>query len=201
MQTIDHKKQIRCQFRKVRQSITPSKRFSYSQQICEQIIQQSFYQEAESIGVYLALEEEVQLESLIQHARHLKKSLLLPVIEAPFANGIMNLHSWNENDKLDTDSNGLQQLSRETLESRNHDLISIPQLLIMPLVAFGNNGERLGMGGGFYDRYLYKISTQKNSPLKVGVAFSCQYSESIPIEKHDQKLDYLVTENHLISFI
>jgi len=201
LQTIDHKKQIRRQFRKTRQSITSSKRSSYSQQICEQINQQSFYHEARSIGVYLALEEEVQLENLIRHARHLKKSLLLPVIEAPFSNGIMNFHSWNENDTLDTDSNGIQQLSRETLVSRNHDLISIPEILIMPLVAFSNKGERLGMGGGFYDRYLYKCKAQKTSPLKVGVAFSCQYSESLPTEEHDQKLDYMITENRLISFI
>ena len=65
----------------------------------------------------------------------------------------------------------------------------IPKLLIIPGLAFGKKGERLGRGKGFYDRYLEKFSG-----IKVGVCFQEQIFDGIPMGPNDQYVDYVVTD-------
>lgn len=68
--------------------------------------------------------------------------------------------------------------------------------LVMPLVGFTRDGKRLGMGGGFYDRYLEHVPKQK--PLRIGVAFSIQALDTLAEEPWDQRLDVIVTEAEII---
>ncbi len=73
-----------------------------------------------------------------------------------------------------------------------------PDILFIPLVAFDNNLNRLGYGGGFYDRYLEKIEKIKNI-VKIGIAFSYQKVKKIPTSNYDKKLDYIITEKKIIG--
>ena len=75
----------------------------------------------------------------------------------------------------------------------------VPEVLIVPLVAFDARGYRLGYGGGFYDRTLEGLRAQ-GSVWAVGFAFSGQELPEVPIEVTDQKLDALVTENGVVRF-
>ncbi len=69
----------------------------------------------------------------------------------------------------------------------------------MPLLAFNENGFRLGYGGGFYDKYF---SLQKEKKIiKIGLGFSFQNVYEIPTESHDQKLDWILTESYLYKVI
>ena len=70
--------------------------------------------------------------------------------------------------------------------------------MIVPLVGFDKDKFRLGYGGGFYDRYISKILSFKKM-VTVGFAFSFQEVDKIPINKFDQKLDYVLTNNGLIK--
>ena len=72
-----------------------------------------------------------------------------------------------------------------------------PDILFVPLVAFDKELNRLGYGGGFYDRYIQKMSKIKKI-LKVGLAFSFQELKTIPINKYDKKLDMIITEKNII---
>ena len=72
-----------------------------------------------------------------------------------------------------------------------------PDILFIPLVAFDKKLNRLGYGGGFYDRYIQKISKIKKI-VKVGLAFSFQKLKTIPINKHDKKLDIIITERDIV---
>ena len=72
-----------------------------------------------------------------------------------------------------------------------------PDILFVPLVAFDKDFNRLGYGGGFYDRYIQKISKIKKV-VKVGLAFSFQKLKTIPVNKHDKKLDIIITEKEII---
>ena len=72
-----------------------------------------------------------------------------------------------------------------------------PDILFVPLVAFDKELNRLGYGGGFYDRYIQKISRIKKI-VKVGLAFSFQKLKTIPINKHDKRLDIIITEKDII---
>ena len=74
----------------------------------------------------------------------------------------------------------------------------LPDVLIVPLVGFDNNKFRLGYGGGFYDRYISKLSTFKKV-LTVGFAFPFQEVKNIPISKYDKKLDFILTNKGIIK--
>ena len=77
--------------------------------------------------------------------------------------------------------------------------IVYPDVLLIPLLAFDKNLNRLGYGGGYYDRLIEKLSKKKNI-LKIGLAFSIQEIDKVPINMYDQKLDYIVTNKHIIKW-
>ncbi len=70
-----------------------------------------------------------------------------------------------------------------------------PDILLIPLVAFDKKLNRLGYGGGYYDRLLKKM--ENINIIKIGLALSCQKVNKIPTNKFDKKLDYIVTERNL----
>jgi len=74
-------------------------------------------------------------------------------------------------------------------------------MIIVPLICFDKNGHRLGFGGGFYDK-LIKSSKEKNPKcIVIGLAYEvCKSSQNLPIEPHDQKLDYIITEKEVYKF-
>lgn len=75
----------------------------------------------------------------------------------------------------------------------------VPQILIVPLVAFDRQGGRLGYGGGFYDRTLEKL--RSNGPvMAIGFAYAAQEAEGLPLEPTDQPLDMIVTDRGVIEF-
>ena len=73
-----------------------------------------------------------------------------------------------------------------------------PDILLIPLVAFDRELNRLGYGGGYYDRLINKIS-RKKKVIKIGLAFSIQEIDEVPINKYDQKLDYIITNKKIIK--
>ena len=69
-----------------------------------------------------------------------------------------------------------------------------PSTLIIPMVAFDAKLNRLGYGGGFYDRFLSKLEKNKKI-LKIGLALSCQKINKVPTNRFDKKMNYIITEN------
>ena len=70
-----------------------------------------------------------------------------------------------------------------------------PNIFLIPLVAFDKELNRLGYGGGYYDRLLKK--KENINIIKIGLALSCQKVIKVPTDKFDKKLDYIVTERNL----
>ena len=85
------------------------------------------------------------------------------------------------------------------LEPEVTNEIIFPKLVLVPLLAFNESGFRLGYGGGFYDKYF--SSQEEKDIIKVGLGFSFQNVYEIPIEDHDQKLDWILTESYLYKVI
>ena len=85
------------------------------------------------------------------------------------------------------------------LEPEVTNEIIFPKLVLVPLLAFNESGFRLGYGGGFYDKYF--SSQEEKDIIKVGLGFSFQKVNQIPIESHDQKLDWILTESYLYKAI
>ena len=97
----------------------------------------------------------------------------------------MDFFKWNKNNPLLINKYGIPEP-----EPSNK---IYPNILFVPLVAFDKKFNRLGYGGGFYDRYIQKLSKTKKI-LKIGLAFSYQKINKIPVNKHDKKLDIIITE-------
>ena len=70
-------------------------------------------------------------------------------------------------------------------------------IMFVPLVAFDKRLYRIGYGGGYYDRYIEKLSNKKNL-LKIGIAHSCQKINRVPTNKYDKKLDIIITEKYVL---
>ena len=111
----------------------------------------------------------------------------LPIIKK---NNQMNFFKWSNNDPLKINKFGIP----EPISSK----IFYPDILLIPLVAYDNNLNRLGYGGGFYDRYIEKIEKIKKV-IKIGLAFSFQKITSVPINKYDKKLDFIITEKGILK--
>lgn len=77
----------------------------------------------------------------------------------------------------------------------------IPQVVIVPLVAFDRKGMRLGYGKGYYDAALRRLRSNNPSLLAIGVGFSCQEEDALPADAHDERLDSIVTEKELITIL
>ena len=101
----------------------------------------------------------------------------------------MEFYKWYKSDPLLINKYGIPEP-----DIRN---LVYPDILFVPLVAFDKKLNRLGYGGGFYDRYIQKISKIKKI-VKVGLAFSFQKLKTIPVNKHDKKLDIIITEKDII---
>ena len=111
----------------------------------------------------------------------------LPIIKK---DNQMNFFKWSNNDPLKINKFGIP----EPVSFR----IFYPDILLVPLVAYDGNLNRLGYGGGFYDRYIEKTEKVKKV-IKIGLAFSFQKILSIPINKYDKKLDFIITEKEILK--
>ncbi|MDC1077075.1 5-formyltetrahydrofolate cyclo-ligase [Candidatus Pelagibacter sp.] len=110
----------------------------------------------------------------------------LPIIKK---DNQMNFCSWSRDDPLRVNKFGIP----EPVSSK----IVYPDILLVPLVAYDNNLNRLGYGGGYYDRYIEKLEKFKKV-IKIGLAFSFQKISSIPINQHDKRLDFIITEKEIL---
>ena len=72
------------------------------------------------------------------------------------------------------------------------NVVKSPNILLVPLVAFDNKRNRIGYGGGFYDRYIKKLRKKKKI-VAIGLAYSFQKVKKIPVTKHDVQLDFIIT--------
>ena len=102
----------------------------------------------------------------------------------------MEFFKWTKNDPLKINKYGIP----EPVSSK----IYFPDILFVPLVGYDNDLNRLGYGGGFYDRYIEKIEKIKKI-IKIGLAFSYQKIKSIPVNKYDKKLDFIITEKEILK--
>jgi len=98
---------------------------------------------------------------------------------------------WSPGDKLQMSNFGVQ-------EPTDDKPIHVPDILLVPLLAFDSTGHRLGYGGGYYDRTIAAL--RKEGVMSAGIAFSGQQVDALPNEKHDQHLDMVVTESGVVRF-
>ena len=138
------------------------------------------------IGGYYPVNFEVDDLELLKKFEKKNFNISLPVIKKKFQ---MDFYRWSFFDPLKINKYGIPEP-----ETKN---IVYPDVLLIPLVAFDKNLNRLGYGGGYYDRLIQKFSKKKKI-IKIGLALSVQKIEKVPINLYDQKLDYVVTNKYIM---
>jgi|TARA_B110000261_G_scaffold64515_1_gene75765 5-formyltetrahydrofolate cyclo-ligase len=139
------------------------------------------------IGGYYPVNFEVDDLELLKKFKKKNFNISLPVIKKNFQ---MDFYNWSFSDLLKINKYGTPEP-----EPKN---IVYPDILLIPLVAFDKNLNRLGYGGGYYDRLIAKISKKKKI-LKIGLALTVQKIDKVPINVYDQRLDYIVTNKYIIK--
>ena len=139
------------------------------------------------VGGYYPINFEVDDLELLKKLEKNKFNISLPVIKKNFQ---MDFYKWSFSDLLKINKYGIPEPG--TLN------IVYPDVILVPLVAFDKNLNRLGYGGGYYDRLIKRISKRKKI-IKIGLALSVQEVDNVPINIHDQKLDYIVTNKHVVK--
>ena len=163
------------------------KKFNFN--LVFKLIKKFFLKEKITIGCYYPSNYEVNILSFIQKASKKKIKIALPVIKPA---GKMSFKSWHYKEPLYVSVFG-------TLEPLNKQKDIIPDVVLVPLVAFDNQLNRIGYGKGYYDRILQKIRRVKKKTIFLGIAYSFQKCKKIEVNKYDFKLDYIFTERGIIS--
>ena len=134
------------------------------------------------IGGYFPYNFEVDSLEILEKFEKKNFIISLPKIKKNFQ---MDFFSWSTKDPLKINKYGIPEPTTNK--------IKYPDILLIPLVAFDKQLNRIGYGGGFYDRYIKKIRKNKKVIL-IGLSYSFQKVKKIPIDKYDVKLDFVVTE-------
>ncbi len=144
------------------------------------------YKKAKIIGGYIPISYEFDSLELLKFLESKNYVISLPVIKNNYQ---MNFFQYSFLDPLVVNKLGIP-------EPRTSPKKIIPDLILVPLVGYDKNLNRLGYGGGFYDRYFENNSKFKKI-FKIGLAFSFQEIKKLPVNKFDKKLDKIITEKEI----
>ena len=139
-----------------------------------------------SIGGYYPVNHELDDLNILKGLELKKIKVSLPVIKKK---NDMDFYLWSYKNLLNVNKYGIPEPERSQ--------IIYPDIILIPLVAFDKRFYRIGYGGGYYDRYIEKLSKKKKF-IKIGIAHSCQKIKRVPNNKYDKKLDILITEKYIL---
>jgi len=183
-----------------RNGITPTQRESAAQAAVQLFLGTSLFLNNHRLACYFAQDNEFDCTPIIKAAWHAKKNCFLPVLSnSPHCS--LSFASYHPHDTLYLNRyNILEPENKTVLSSKDLDLV------VVPLVGFDLQGNRLGMGGGYYDRTFAFLrekteKTKTNKPYLIGLAYECQYVPEIPEEEYDIPLGAVLTEKKLYTFM
>lgn len=192
----DDRRILRRRLRSARRALTPAQQRKASQDLLRQLIHHQLFRRSRHIAFYLANDGEIDPGPLMSVAARMGKHCYLPIVDG-----------WP------ADRMHFQRIKKPQRWTRNRFGITEPvadrllqapawrlDLILLPLVGFDSEGNRLGMGGGFYDRTLaYRRRRQHwKAPVLLGLAHHCQKVESLPSASWDIPLDGVASDRETI---
>jgi 5-formyltetrahydrofolate cyclo-ligase len=182
---------IRQNKRRHRQQLSDTIQRHNSKALCSNITRQRVYRNSQHIACYLANDGEIDPSPIIEHAWHLGKQVYLPVL-SPLRNSLYFSH-FEAGSRLRLNRYNIPEpIASPSQWKRAAQL----DLLLLPLVAFDTQGNRMGMGGGFYDRTLSYMQHRQHwkKPTLIGLAHEIQKVGQLKVQSWDIPLDQIVTE-------
>lgn len=179
------KEEIRKEKIKLRGAFSQDEVGALSKRICERILESEEYKKAENLLIYNAVNGEVKLDAVAEAARSDGKTVAYPLC---IDKGEMKALVPNAEKSFVKGAYGIME------PDENYSVLMRPEeldLVICPLTAFDEKGRRLGMGGGYYDRYLPKC----RKAFIAAAAYELQKVEEVPVEDTDAAVDVVFTED------
>ena len=176
------KKELRKKMKTLRAALPPQLRKEAALRVYEAVTQLPEFKEAKTLFCYASAGDELATERIT--AAH-------PQVAFPkvFGDGVMRFYCGGE-----------MVAGFRDIKEPQGGKEAIPQtgdLMLLPGLAFGEDGSRLGYGGGYYDRYLAGCEIQ---PIRCGIGYEAQVLPQVPTEPTDQKLDLLITDQKIRRF-
>lgn len=165
-----------------RRVMPTSERQMYSQQILDQLEQMTCFREAKTILLYYPIQNEVDVLPLVKKYKH-EKTLLFPVSHRRG----MTVHPYAGNEHMHRGKFGIPEPTTPAYDGEI-------DLVIVPAVAFDAKGRRLGRGGGYYDRFIKKLT----HTVLVGVGYDFQLVDEVPAARHDQRVHRVILPSKTI---
>lgn len=182
------KQEIRLKIKVIRESLDEAVLKLAAEAVTKSFIEAAFLADARNVLCYLPINNEVDTHPLIDDLMALDKKIYVPAFDNDKRKYVFaEFNSW---DNLAVGPYDVLQ----PVESHEIDVAGI-DLVIVPGIAFGTAGFRLGYGKGVYDKLLAGTSC-----IKIGLAYDFQILDELPAEAHDLKMDFVITEKKIYRF-
>ena len=185
---------LRKRYLRIRLNLSRSDQINASVQIAKRFYHLPEFRQALNIAFYLANNGEISPAKLLQQSLKRRKNCYLPCL-TPAKTLVFRKYQIGVKMRRNR-FNILEPLPKaHTISAQHLDMV------LVPLVAFDQAGNRLGMGGGFYDRsFEFKRRVRHNKPMLVGLAHGIQQAKALPVNDFDIPLDCIVTEAQILRF-
>ena len=184
--------QLRKLLRSKRRSLSSSQQIQAAQQLYQQLAQHQLFRRAQHVAFYLASDGEIDPALLMREAWRRGKHVYLPVL-ARWPKTTMVFQRVRPIQQWEKNRFGILQPRWCVADQRS---IWALDAVFLPLVGFDQQGGRLGMGGGFYDRCFAQLHQRNHLtiPQRIGLAHACQQVEQLPVASWDVPLHAVVTD-------
>ena len=149
----------------------------------------SYIENVQNIMIFMDMKTEVKITKLLE--LYPKKNFFISKITNS-KNREMKINKYNKNELI------LHKFGYYESSSNDFYDEEILDVVIVPALAFDSKKNRIGFGGGYYDTFLEKVRKKNNKVLFIGICYDFQIIDSIPTEKHDVTLDFVVSESKVI---
>jgi 5-formyltetrahydrofolate cyclo-ligase len=146
-------------------------------------------EKATVVFTYLHFRSEVQTSTLVQELFSTNRDVCIPVTLSKDSQ-LLAVKVTDVEQQIAPGYCGIPEPVPEVIQGQTVDPATI-DIVVVPGSVFDRHGGRLGYGGGYYDRFLANDSPRA---ARIGLAFDLQVVETVPVEPHDQRMDYIVTE-------
>ena len=195
--TQDNRQKLRQHCRQQRLHLSPEAQLSSSSAIADHFIKTNLFTASQKFGFYFSNAGEVDPHPILEFALSAGKQCYLPVLHLNKP-GHLNYVAYKAGDTLKKNKFGILE-PHETDEN----VISPEHLdcVFVPLVAFDKQGNRLGMGKGYYDKtFEFRLNESQKKPLLIGLAYEFQSTDKIEVKDWDVPLDAVITEEKIYNW-
>jgi 5-formyltetrahydrofolate cyclo-ligase len=184
----DEKKNLRAIMTACRNALLVERAAAWSEIVERRLLAAEFYRDADAVVLYASLGKEVSTERIVADALASSRAVFYPRVEP--STGAIVARRIRDRSELLPGAYGILEppASSEPLDSKKFAKV----LICIPGAAFGVEGQRLGRGGGHYDRFIGQFGGEA---ISVGLAYSFQLLDRIPETGLDRRLNFIVTES------